>query len=149
MRSLRLLASVVVTVAALGCGGNGASSPDPVPTPTPTPKPRRTDAFPFTLPAGSVKSVVVGPVFVRSGPLEVKLAFSGDFVILACVGTPSVCTPMGGRPSTSTFNITNQPPTSNKDYPEGEIQASVYFNDYYRQPPGDARGTVSFTYNPR
>lgn len=101
----------------------------------------RTDTFAFTLRAGSTGSVVVGPVRAGNGPFVVALDFSGDFIILACVGTQSSCRPMGGRPMITTFNIPS-------DFPAGNIQASVYFNFNFPQPPGDARGTVSFTYNP-
>jgi hypothetical protein len=111
----------------------------PAPSPTPSPA-RRTDTFAFTLPAGS-PSVVVGPVRAGNGPLEVALNFSGNFIILACVGTPAACKPMGGRPTTTTFNIPS-------DVPAGPIQAIVYFNPNAVQPSGNASGTVSFTYNP-
>ena len=100
----------------------------------------RTDTFAFTLPAGSL-GVVVGPVLAGNGSLEVALNFSGDFIILACVGTQSSCIPMGGRPQTRTFNIPS-------DFPAGAIQATVYFNPNFPQPPGDASGTVNFTYVP-
>jgi hypothetical protein len=102
---------------------------------------RRTDTLSFTLPAGSSSVVVLGPILAGTGPLEVALNFSGSFVILACVGTPAACQPMGGRPSTRTFNIPS-------DFPAGAIQARVYFNPNAAQPSGNASGTVSFTYNP-
>lgn len=103
---------------------------------------RRTDTFPFTLSrANPNSSVVVGPVRARPGTFTVTLAFSGDYVILACVGTPSACLPMGGRPQTHSFNVPG-------DFPAGALQASVYFNTNVAQPPGDAAGTVSFTYDP-
>ncbi len=35
------------------------------------------------------------------------------------------------------------------DFPAGPIQADVYFNVNYKQPPGDANGTVSFAYKPQ
>ena len=114
---------------------SGATSPMTSPV-------RRTETFAFTLRGGSQNSVVVGPVRAGNGPVEVVLSFSGNFIILACVGTPSSCMPMGGRPTTSAFNI----PTS---FPAGAIQASVYFNPSLQQPTGDASGTVSFTYNPQ
>ena len=101
---------------------------------------RRTDTFPFIL--TSTAAVVVGPIQAANGLLQVDLNFSGNFIILACVGVPSRCTPMGGRPQTRTFNIPN-------DYPEGIIQAQVYFNTNFPQPPGNAAGTVAFTYNPQ
>jgi len=103
---------------------------------------RRTDTFPFTLSRANPNgSVVAGPVRARAGVLTVTLAFSGDYVILACVGTPSACLPMGGRPQTRSFNVPG-------DFPAGAIQAGVYFNTNVSQPPGDAQGTVSFTYDP-
>lgn len=101
---------------------------------------QRINTFAFTLPAGSQGSVVVGPVHAGDGPLEVTLNFSGDFIILACVGTQSACIPMGGSPMTTSFNIPS-------DFPAGAIQARVYFNNNFTQPPGDASGTVSFVYN--
>ncbi len=101
-----------------------------------------TDTFAFTLPAGSQGSVVVGPVLAGSGPLTVTLNFSGNFIILACVGTQVSCIPMGGTPQTRTFNIPS-------DFPAGAIQAQVYFNPNFSQPPGNASGTVSFTYVPQ
>jgi len=113
---------------------SGATSPT-------TSTARRTDTFAFTLRSGSQNGVVVGSVRAANGPVEVTLGFAGNFVILACVGTSSSCIPMGGRPTTTTFNI----PSS---FPAGTIQASVYFNSSAQQPPGDASGTVSFTYNP-
>ena len=73
---------------------------------------RVTRRFAFTLRAGSEGSEVVGPVQVGSGPLEVTLSFSGDFVILACVGTRFRCIPMGGRPQTTTFGF---PPTIRRE----------------------------------
>ena len=76
---------------------------------------RRTDTFGFTLPAGSLL-VVVGPVLAGEGSLDVTLAYSGDFIILACVGTSSACYPMGGLPMTSRFNVP-------RDFPAGPIQA--------------------------
>jgi hypothetical protein len=108
---------------------------------SPTSSARRTDTFAFTLPAGS-PSVVVGPIRAGNGPLEVALDFSGNFIILACVGMPGGgCRPMGGRPTTTTFTIPS-------DFPAGTIQASVYFNPVAVQPSGNANGTVTFTYNP-
>jgi hypothetical protein len=102
---------------------------------------RRTDTFAFTLPAGSQREVVVGPVRAGNGPVEVALTFSGDFIILACVGTQLRCIPMGGRPTTRSFTIPS-------DFPAGPVQATLYFNRNFPQPPGNAMGTVSFTYNP-
>jgi hypothetical protein len=126
---------------ALSGGSDGAQpAAAPAPTPTPTPAPR-SDTFAFTLPAGSRAGVTVGPVRAGNGPLEVTLSFSGDFIILACVGSPAACMPMGGRPMTRTFNIP-------ADFPAGPIQAGVYFNPNFNQPPGDATGTVRFVYNP-
>ena len=119
---------------------SGATSPTTATIVRMPPSGRRTDTFAFTLPAGSL-GVVLGPVRAGNGPLEVALNFSGDFIILACVGTQSRCIPMGGRPQTHTFNI---PP----DFPAGAIQATVYFNTNFPQPPGNASGTVSFTYVP-
>jgi hypothetical protein len=101
---------------------------------------RRTDTFPFIL--TTTASVVVGPIQAANGPLQVDLNFSGNFIILACVGTTSACVPMGGRPQTRTFNIPN-------DFPAGVIQAQVYFNSSFTQPAGNASGTVAFTYNPQ
>ena len=49
---------------------------------------------------------------------------------------------MGGRPQTTVWAIP-------RDFPAGEIQAKVYFNSYYAQPPGNATGTVRFTYKPQ
>ena len=117
-------------------------SPGPNPSPSPAPSPnRRTDTFGFTLLAGSQQAVVMGPVRAGNGPVDVALTFSGGFIILACVGTQSSCTPMGGRPTTRSFTIP-------ADFPAGPIQATVYFNRNLPQPPGNAMGTVSFTYNP-
>ena len=117
-------------------------SPVPTPSPSPTPSPnRRTETFGFTLLAGSQQAVVAGPVRAGNGPVEVALTFSGGFIILACVGTPSSCIPMGGRPTTRSFTIP-------ADFPAGPIQATVYFNRNLPQPPGNATGTVSFTYSP-
>ena len=99
-------------------------------------------SFAFTLPAGSQGSVVVGPVLAGSGPLTVTLNFSGNFIILACVGTQVSCIPMGGTPQTRTFNIPS-------DFPAGAIQAQVYFNPNFPQAPGNASGTVRFTYVPQ
>ena len=101
---------------------------------------RRTDTFPFIL--TSTAAVVVGPIQAGNGPLQVDLNFSGNFIILACVGTTSACVPMGGRPQTRTFNIPN-------DFPAGVIQSQVYFNPSLTQPGGNASGTVAFTYNPQ
>jgi hypothetical protein len=97
------------------------------------------ETFPFRLSAGATGSVAVGEVTAAAGPVEVRLDFTGDFVILACVGPSSYCIPMGGRPLTGTFNIPD-------DFPPGPIQAKVYFNSNFKQPPGDAVGTVTFTY---
>ena len=101
---------------------------------------RRTDTFPFIV--TSTAAVVVGPIQAANGPLQVDLNFSGNYIILACVGTTSACVPMGGRPQTHTFNIPN-------DFPAGLIQARVYFNPSAAQPGGNAAGTVAFTYNPQ
>jgi hypothetical protein len=101
---------------------------------------RRTDTFSFIL-AGTAPAVA-GPVRAANGPLQVDLNFTGNFTILACVGTPAACIPMGGRPTTRTFNIPN-------DFPEGPIQAQVYFNTSFPQPSGNASGSVAFTYNPQ
>jgi len=101
---------------------------------------RRTDTFPFIL--TSTAAVVVGPIQAANGPLQVDLNFSGNFIILACVGTTSACVPMGGRPQRHTFSIPN-------DFPAGLIQARVYFNPSATQPGGNAAGTVAFTYNPQ
>ena len=119
--------------------GGTAPATSPALTPTPTPGPRRTDTFAWTLPAGSQMSVMAGLVHAANGPLEVKLDFAGDYIILACVGTASSCVPMGGRPQTRTFSIPG-------DFSAGTIQATVYFNRNFPQPAGDARGTVTFTY---
>jgi hypothetical protein len=123
-------------------GSAPATSPvllPPTSTPTPPAGPRRTDTFAWTLPAGSQTSVLTGSVRAANGPLEVKLDFAGDYIILACVGTANRCIPMGGRPQTRTFSIPG-------DFPAGTIQATVYFNRNFPQPAGDARGTVAFTY---
>lgn len=118
-----------------------APTPAPTPAPSPAPGPRRTDTFGFTLPAGSQASVTVGSVRAANGPLEVRLDFSGNYIILACVGTASSCLPMGGRPQTRTFSIPG-------DFPAGTIQAKVYFNTNFPQPSGAASGTVTFIYTP-
>ena len=118
---------------------SGATNPaTSLPTPSPA---RRTDTFAFTLSGGSTAAVAVGPVRAGNGQFDVALNFSGAFVILACVGTSSACTPMGGRPTTRSFNIP-------ADFPAGPIRANVYFNPNVAQPPGSATGTVSFTYTP-
>lgn len=101
---------------------------------------RRTDTFAFILTSSS--PVVLGPIQADNGLLQVDLNFSGNFTILACVGTRTACVVMGGRPATRTFNIPN-------NFPAGPIQASVYFNVNATQPAGNASGTVAFTYNPR
>jgi hypothetical protein len=98
-----------------------------------------TQVFRFVLPAGSRNSVLAGAVQAAEGPMEVTLAFSGDFIVLACVGPTSFCYPMGGRPMTTTFSIPS-------DFPPGLVRARVYFNPNYPQPPGDASGTVTFLY---
>jgi len=100
------------------------------------------ETFLFTLSAGATRSVAAGEVMAGAGLLEVTLDFTGDFVILACVGRPTFCRPMGGRPSTATFNIGDNP----GDFPPGPICARVYFNSNFEQPSGDAMGTVTFTY---
>lgn len=111
---------------------------------------RRTDTFAFSLPAGSTAQLSLGPVFVGNGPLEVTLSFAGDFVLAVCVGTHSLtipciplCAPcqLGGQPITRFFNIPGS-------FAAGPIRALVWFNPNYPQPPGDASGTVTFTYNP-
>jgi hypothetical protein len=99
---------------------------------------RRTDTFAFTLPGPNV----MGPIRAANGLLQVDLNFSGNFIILACVGTTSACLPMGGRPQTRTFRIPD-------NFPAGPIQATVAFNTNFPQPPGSASGTVAFTYNPQ
>lgn len=141
-----VVAGFVLMATAVGCGGGGptspAASPSVAPTPAPTPPPRRTDTFSFTLRGGDRNSFVVGPVRAREGPLDVTLNYSGDFIILACVGTASACRPFGGSPMAASFNIPS-------DFPAGPIQAGVYFNFNYKQPAGDATGTVSFGYNPQ
>jgi hypothetical protein len=48
---------------------------------------------------------------------------------------------MGGRPLTGVFRIP-------EDLPPGPIQALIYFNSNFTQPPGTATGTLTFTYNP-
>lgn len=103
--------------------------------------PRRTETFPFTLLAGG-QAVVVGSVSAADGPVDVKLDFVGEHIVLACVGPSTGCRVMGGRPSTRTFVIP-------AELPAGRIEAKVYFNPARQQPPGDVRGTVSLTYNPR
>jgi hypothetical protein len=107
--------------------------------------PRRTDTFPFTLRAGSSASVLAGPVRAAIGPMDVTESFNGDYVILVCVGTAVSCQPfggrVGGRPTTMTYVIGD-------DFPAGSIQGQVYFNRNVTQPPGDANGTVTFTYSP-
>ena len=101
----------------------------------------RTETFGFTLPAGATNAVPAGQVNAGVGPLQVTLNFTGDFVILACVGPFSYCIPMGGRPQVRTFDIPG-------DFPPGAIRARVYFNPNFPQQPGDAMGSVTFTYNP-
>ena len=101
---------------------------------------RRTDTFAFILPGPSPN--VMGPIRATNGLLQVDLNFTGNFIILACVGTSAACVPMGGRPQTRTFRIPD-------DFPAGPIQASVYFNPNVTQPAGSASGTVAFTYNPQ
>ena len=114
----------------------------PLPTaPTLPTGPRRTETFPFTLPAGG-QTIVVGSVSAADGPVDVKLDFVGDHIVLACIGPSTGCRVMGGRPSTRTFVIPGE-------LPAGRIDAKVYFNPTRQQPPGDVRGTVSLTYNPR
>ena len=101
---------------------------------------RRTDTFAFIL--TSTAPSVMGPIQAANGPLQIDLNFTGGFRILACVGPSTGCVVMGGLPTTRTFNIPN-------DFPAGPIQALVYFNTNFPQPPGNASGTLSFTYNPR
>ena len=114
---------------------SGANAPAPASL-------RRTEAFPFTLTAGSRASIVVGTVQAGNGPLEVALDFSGAYTILACIGPSSACVPMGGRPTTRTFTVPSE-------FPAGPIQASVYFNPNSAQPPGNATGTLTMTYTVR
>ena len=102
---------------------------------------RRTDTFAFTLSAGTTAATVAGPVRAGNGQFDVTLNFSGSYLILACIGPSSACTLMVGRPTTRSFNIP-------ADFPAGPIRASVYFNPNVAQPPGNAAGTVSFTYAP-
>jgi hypothetical protein len=102
---------------------------------------RKTETFSFSLPQGSAATPVMGPVRAGSGPLEVRLDFSGSFTILACVGTAASCMPMGGTPQARAFLVPDE-------IPAGNIQASVYFNRNFTQPTGTATGTVSFSYNP-
>lgn len=104
---------------------------------------RRTDTFPFLLTDATQK--VVGPIRAANGTLQVDLNFTGNFAILACVGTTTTCVVMGGlagRGTTRTFNIPN-------NFLAGPIQARVYFNPVVTQPAGNASGTVAFTYNPQ
>ncbi len=102
---------------------------------------RRTDTFAFTLRAAN-SSVIVGPVHAGNGLLEVAYDFSGDFRVIACVGSPTACKPMGDRPKTvGWFDIPS-------DFPAGPIQATVYFNPNVPQPSEIANGTVSITYKP-
>jgi hypothetical protein len=68
-------------------------------------------------------------------------SFAGNYIILVCVGTAAGCQPFGGRPATRTYVI-------GEDFPPGPIRGEVYFNRNFSQPPGDASGTVTFTYNP-
>lgn len=108
---------------------------------------RRTDTFAFILsgtapPTSPNTASVIGPIRAANGPLQVDLNFTGNFTILACVGTTTSCLVMGGRPTTRTFNIPN-------NFPAGPIQALVYFNVNATQPAGNASGTVAFTYNPQ
>jgi len=103
---------------------------------------RRTVTCTFTLAAGTHDSVTLGPVQAGVGPLKVTLDYPGAYVIVGCVGTPTACTPFGGRPTTATFDIPS-------NYPPGPIRVSVYFNPNFTQPPGDATGTLRLTYNPR
>jgi hypothetical protein len=98
---------------------------------------RKTVVFAFRLPAGHVGSIEAGGVSVGTGPVDITLDFSGDYVILACVGQGIACSPTGGRPGTTTINFS-----------AGYVRARVYFNANYSQPPGDAVGTVTFTFNP-
>ena len=103
---------------------------------------RRTETFPFTLTAGTRNSVSVGNIRAGSGPLDVTLDFAGSYIILACVGSPAGCIPFGGRPATRTFTIPS-------DFPAGLILGSVNFNTNFAQPPGNATGTLTFTYTPQ
>jgi hypothetical protein len=138
-------AAIAGAAIALGGGGSSPSASAPATVPPTTLPARRTDTFPFTLSRAALdRSVVVGPVRVRAGVLTVTLNFSGDYIILACVGTVSACRPMGGRPQTQSYDIPG-------DFPAGNIQATVYFNTVTStpQPPGDPSGTVSFTYDPQ
>ena len=112
------------------------------PTPGAPSGPRRTDTVSFTLPAGSRSGVLTGPVRVANGVLDVKLDFTGNYIILACVGTSASCQPMGGRPQTRSYSIP-------AEFPAGPIQATVYFNMNFPQPAGDAKGTVTYTYTPQ
>lgn len=140
------LAAITVVAWVAGCGGS-ASPAGPTatvaaaPTPTPCPTERQSSEFAFVLKEGAMNSFVVGPIRAGNGPLDVTLNFSGRHIVLACVGTSAACRPMGGRPMAATFDIPG-------DFPAGPIQASVYFNSSYAQPPGDVEGTVRFAYNP-
>lgn len=102
----------------------------------------RVDDVPFTLPAASANSILLGPVLAAGSRTDVTLDFGGSYIILACFGTSLACTPFGGRPMTATFIIPNQ-------YPAGPVRASVYFNPNFPQPSGNATGVVRFNYNPQ
>jgi uncharacterized repeat protein (TIGR01451 family) len=102
---------------------------------------RRTDTFPFTLPAGYQGSMYLGPVIAGNGALDISMDFPSAFTILACVGPSGWCRPMFGKPGHQAFTIPS-------DFPAGPLWARVYFNYNYPQPPGKASGTVTFTYYP-
>lgn len=85
---------------------------------------------------------MAGPILAAVSRTDVSMEYGGSYIILACVGTASACTPTGGRETTTTFNIPAQ-------YPAGPLQASIYFNPNFTQPAGDARGFIRFIYNPQ
>jgi hypothetical protein len=97
---------------------------------------RKTVVHAFRLPAGYAGDIRFD-VSVGAGPVDITLDFSGDYVILACVGMGVGCFPMLGRPGTRTIN-----------FPAGSVRASLYFSANQSQPPGDAVGTLAFTFNP-
>ncbi len=70
----------------------------------------RADEVPFLLPAGSRNSVRVGPILAAVARTDVSMEYGGGYIVLACVGTASACTPTGGRETTTTFNIPGQYP---------------------------------------
>ena len=123
---------------------------------------RRTETFNVVLPefGGTGSSVRVFTLPAGPGPLEITEAFAGEHTILLCLGpaqpgvppyTHGGCSPLLGRPGTSTFfRVVSEetPPGRGLIFPN-TLMLDIYYNPNFPQAPGPTPVTVTITYTPQ